>query len=389
MTAFEEVISRGGVVLFPSDTVYGLACDPENAAAIERLYALKGRPAARASAIMFFDLEAALAAVPELGPRTQAALRGLMPGAITALVRNPGRRFPLACGNDPETLGMRVVSVPALAGVRVPVLQSSANPSGGSDARSLSEVAPAMRAGADLVIDGGELPGVSSTVVDLREYEDDGIWSTLRLGAVDGDELARALGGRFHFDPSTYLDMVRGDLPEYDELQEALVSASGGEAKRILDLGTGTGETAVRLVDAHPRSVVFAVDENEKMLRVARERLGARLEGMQVGMLQEPLPEGRFDLVSSALAIHHLDGDEKAELFRRVHDVLVPGGRFVLADLVVPSDGPDAVRGATDGYDKPDTVQDQVRWLEEAGFTFVSVTWSVKDLVVIVADTSR
>jgi tRNA threonylcarbamoyl adenosine modification protein (Sua5/YciO/YrdC/YwlC family) len=388
MTSFEEVIARGGVALFPSDTVYGLACDPENAAAIERLYALKGRPADKASAVMCFDLEAALGAVPELGPRTQTALRRLMPGALTALVPNPVRRFPLACGDDPETLGLRVVSVPALAGVRVPVLQSSANPSGGPDACSLSEVAPAMQAGADLVIDGGELPGVPSTVVDLREYEDHGIWSVLRLGAVDGDEMAPALGGRFHFDPSTYLDMVRGDLPEYDELQEALVAASGGEVKRILDLGTGTGETAVRLVDAHPRAVIFTVDENAKMLRVARERLGSRLDGMQVGMLQEPLPDGRFDLVSSALAVHHLDRDEKADLFRRVHDVLVPGGRFVLADLVVPSEGPDAVRGATDGYDKPDTVPDQVHWLEQAGFARVSVTWSVKDLAVILAEAS-
>jgi L-threonylcarbamoyladenylate synthase len=196
MSVFEQVIARGGVVLFPSDTVYGLACDPANADAIERLYALKGRPPDKAAAVMFFDLEAALAAVPELGARTQAALRGLMPGAVTVLVRNPGRRFPRAGGNDPETLGLRVVSVPALAGVRVPVLQSSANPSGGSEPRSLSEVAPAMRAGADLVIDGGDLPGVPSTVVDLREYEDHGSWSTLRLGPVDGDELARALGGR-------------------------------------------------------------------------------------------------------------------------------------------------------------------------------------------------
>ena len=91
--------------------------------------------------------------------------------------------------------------------------------------------------------------------------------------------------------------MVRGDLPEYDELQEALVAASDGEVKRILDLGTGTGETAVRLLDAHPRAVIFAVDENAKMLGVARERLGSRLDGMQVAMLQEPLPGGSFDLV--------------------------------------------------------------------------------------------
>ena len=96
MTGFEQVIARGGVVLFPSDTVYGLACDPENAAAIERLYALKGRPAEKAAAVMFFDLEAALAALPELGPRTQAALRALMPGAVTLL--GAQSRAPLPAG---------------------------------------------------------------------------------------------------------------------------------------------------------------------------------------------------------------------------------------------------------------------------------------------------
>ena len=160
MSAFEQVIADGGVVLFPSDTVYGLACDPDDEAAIERLYELKGRPPEKAAAVMFFDLEAALARTP--GARahdTRAALRRLMPGSVTALLPNPSHRFPLACAADPDTLGLRVIAVPALAGVRVPVLQSSANPSGGADARSLSEVAPAMRAGADLVIDGGELPG--------------------------------------------------------------------------------------------------------------------------------------------------------------------------------------------------------------------------------------
>ncbi len=388
MTGFEEVIARGGVVLFPSDTVYGLACDPENAAAIERLYALKGRPAEKASAVMFFDLEAALAALTELGPRTQAALRALMPGAVTLLVPNPVRRFPLACGDDPETLGLRVVSVPALAAVRVPVLQSSANPSGGSDARSLSEVAPAMRAGADLVIDGGELDGVPSTVVDLREYDGAGTWSVLRRGAVDEDDLAVTLEGRFRFDPSSYAAMVTDTLPGYTELQEQVAAASGHDIRSILDLGMGTGETAMRLLDRHRASSVVGVDESPTMLRAAAERLGSRLEEAHVALLQEPLPDGEFDLVVSALAVHHLDGPEKADLFRRIHGALSPGGRFVLGDLVVPERTDDAVVEQTPGYDKPDTAQDQVRWLEEAGFARVSVTWSVKDLVVIVAETS-
>jgi L-threonylcarbamoyladenylate synthase len=193
MSAFEDVIASGGVVLFPSDTVYGLACNPDDAEAVERLYALKGRPADKAAAVMFFDLEAAFAALPELGARTRAALARLLPGAVTVLVPNPSRRYALACAADPGTLGLRVVDVPALAGVRVAVLQSSANPSGAADARSLSEVAPAMRAGADLVIDGGELPGVPSTVVDLRGYEQ-GHWSVVRQGLMGVEEIAAVLG---------------------------------------------------------------------------------------------------------------------------------------------------------------------------------------------------
>ena len=384
MNEFEQVVARGGVVLFPSDTVYGLACDPENEAAVERLYALKGRAPEKAAAVMFFDLEVMLSALPPLGQRLSAALRTLMPGAITALVPNPEHRFPLASRADPQTLGLRVVSVPALSGVRVPVLQSSANPAGGADARSLSEVAPAMRAGADLVIDGGELPGVPSTVIDLRNYDDQGVWSVLRRGAVDEDDLALALEGRFRFDPSTYGAMVTDTLPGFERLQEQVAAASGAGARRILDLGIGTGETALRLLERHPDAVVVGVDESPAMLDAAAQRLGPRLAGTHVALLQAPLPEGRFDLVASALAVHHLDGDEKADLFRRLRQVVAPGGRFVLGDVVVPEDRDDAVVDLTEGYDKPSTLADQLRWLREAGFE-PSVTWSEHDLAVIVA----
>jgi L-threonylcarbamoyladenylate synthase len=386
---FERVIKQGGIVLFPSDTVYGLACDPGNQDAIDRLYALKGRPDDKSAAVMFFDLHAGLRSFPELGPKTHGALHRLMPGQVTALLPNPGHRFPLACRADPETLGLRIVSIPQLDNAPIPVLQSSANPAGGADARSLEDVEWSIRSGADLVVDGGELPGTPSTVVDLREYEERGIWSVVRLGAVDGDVLAAALAGRFHFDPSTYFEMVRGDLPEYDELQRQLAAASGEQVQRILDLGTGTGETAAQLLQRHPGATVTAVDENDRMLDVARERLGERLVATHVGMLQDPLPGASFDLVSSALAIHHLDGSEKADLFRRIRAVLTPGGRFVLADLVLPETGSDGPRGVTDGYDKPDRLSDQLRWLQDAGFAPVSVRWSEQDLVVVVAETAR
>jgi L-threonylcarbamoyladenylate synthase len=191
--AFENTIIEGGVVVFPADTVYGLACDPESAAAVDRLYSLKGRPPEKPAAVMFFSVERALNAVV-LKPRTRAALPRLLPGGVTLLLPNPEHRFPLACGRDPETLGLRVPDVPLLAGVSVPVLQSSANPSGGADARRLADVPEPIRAGADLVVDGGELPGTPSTVVDLRGYEQSGAWTIVRAGLVAPEAIGTVLG---------------------------------------------------------------------------------------------------------------------------------------------------------------------------------------------------
>jgi L-threonylcarbamoyladenylate synthase len=173
---FEECIAGGGVAVFPADTVYGLACDPQNERAVARLYALKGRPPDKPAAVMFFSLDA----LPELGPRTRALAQRLLPGAVTLLVRSDA--FPLAGGAG--TLGLRVPDLPRFADVRVPVLQSSANLTGGPDARRLDEVPEAIRRGADLVIDGGELAGTPSTVIDLRDYERDGTWKIVRAGAV-------------------------------------------------------------------------------------------------------------------------------------------------------------------------------------------------------------
>jgi L-threonylcarbamoyladenylate synthase len=193
---FEACIRAGGVAVFGADTVYGLACDPENADAVARLYALKGRPPDKPAAVMYFAREPALAALPELGPRARALLERALPGPLTALLPNPSRRFPLACGPDPATLGLRVPHVPDLAGVTVPILQSSANASGGPDARRLEDVPEAIRRGADLVLDAGELPGTPSTVVDLRAFEDDGAYTVVRAGALPAEELARLVAGR-------------------------------------------------------------------------------------------------------------------------------------------------------------------------------------------------
>ncbi|MDP2712216.1 MAG: L-threonylcarbamoyladenylate synthase [Solirubrobacteraceae bacterium] len=193
MSDFARCIAGGGVALFPADTVYGLACDPTAPAAVARLYELKGRPADKPAAVMFFALDRALAALPELGPRLAGALRALLPGAVTLLLPNPLARYPLACGPDPWTLGLRVPAPGPLAGAGACVLQSSANRSGGSDPRTLDEVDRSIRDGADLVVDGGRLPGTPSTVVDLRAFERDGGWAIARDGAVARDDVAARL----------------------------------------------------------------------------------------------------------------------------------------------------------------------------------------------------
>ena len=194
---FEGVISGGGLALFPTDTVYGLGTHPESVEGVHRLYWIKGRSPDRPAAVLFFDLERALAALPELGGKTRGAIKRLLPGPVAVLVPNPSTRFPLACGASPERLGLRVPELgerlAKLADVQVPILQSSANPSGESDPQSLEDVDPRIRKGVDVALDAGVLAGTPSTVIDLSRYEETGEYDVLREGAVEAAELAGRL----------------------------------------------------------------------------------------------------------------------------------------------------------------------------------------------------
>lgn len=191
--------------------------------------------------------------------------------------------------------------------------------------------------------------------------------------------------GQFHWDPDTYLRLMREEVPAYDRLQDEVMRAAAGlQVERILDLGTGTGETAARVLELYPKAALVGIDASSAMLAHARSRLGARPD-LHVARLEEPLPEGHFDLVVSALAVHHLDGDGKRDLFRRVADALAPGGRFILADVVVPERDEDAVTPLSSDYDLPDRVDDQLRWLEDATLR-PRVAWAAKDLAVLVAN---
>jgi L-threonylcarbamoyladenylate synthase len=187
-SALEECVAAGGVAVIPTDTVYGVCCDPASERAAEALYRLKQRPPARACAVMFFALEPALRTLAELRPRERLALEALLPGPVTLLLPNRDFRYAPACRADPASFGLRVPRLgerlAALASVARPVMQSSANISGEPDARTLAEVPASILEHAQLVLDGGELPGTPSTVIDLRDLDSEGRWHVLRDGAL-------------------------------------------------------------------------------------------------------------------------------------------------------------------------------------------------------------
>ena len=191
-SALEETITAGGIAVFPADGLYGLACDPLRADAIVRLQVLKGRDDGKPSAVLFFSPLILRELLSSLGERTREALAALLPGPVTAVVHNPEHRYPLACREDPERLGIRLIESP-LAGVGTPLFQTSANRSGEPAPARFEDVPAEIVAGADLAIDGGELTGGPSTVVDVTGLELGGGWSILRTGGMPEAEVGERL----------------------------------------------------------------------------------------------------------------------------------------------------------------------------------------------------
>jgi len=181
--ALERTIAAGGVAVFPADGLYGLACDPLDAAAIERIHAIKGRDDGKPSAVMYFSPPAMRELLSGLGRPTREAIAALLPGPATLVVANRERRYPLACREDPERLGVRLIEGP-LAGASCPLFQTSANPSDEPAAGEFAGVPAGIVAAADLAIDGGALTGLPSTVIDLGAYDESGEWEILREGGL-------------------------------------------------------------------------------------------------------------------------------------------------------------------------------------------------------------
>jgi L-threonylcarbamoyladenylate synthase len=191
-SALERCVTAGGVAVFPADGLYGLACDPLDATAIERIHRIKRRDDGKPSAVLYFSPLAMRELVEGLGPRTRQAVGALLPGPVTLVVANPQRRYPLACREDPERLGVRLVAGP-LSGAMCPLFQTSANRSGEAPSSSFADIPEDVLDAAEVAIDGGPLTGLPSTVVDLTGIDAGGGWEILREGGLSAGDLAAAL----------------------------------------------------------------------------------------------------------------------------------------------------------------------------------------------------
>jgi tRNA (cmo5U34)-methyltransferase len=178
------------------------------------------------------------------------------------------------------------------------------------------------------------------------------------------------VSAQFHSTPETYLEAIRAEVPRYDELQDAAVAAIPFQPKRVLELGIGTGETTKRILAAHPEAQITGLDSSPEMVFRARELV----EDVQLARMEDPLPDGPWDLVISVLSVHHLTDDEKHLLFRRVREqarALVLGD-VVKADVQIASLEP--------GVDFPDSADELAEWCDG------DVTWTADDLAVVAAD---
>ncbi len=192
---------------------------------------------------------------------------------------------------------------------------------------------------------------------------------------------------QWEWDPDSYLDGMLAELAAYPGLQhETVAAAQDVNVGDMLELGIGTGETARRMLDAHPEAHLIGIDSSPQMLERARSTLPNG--DLRLARLEDDLPGGPFDLVYSTLVVHHLDGGGKRDLFKRVANVLRLGGVFVLADIVVPVDPADVVTEIDWEMDLPDPLDDQLAWLREAGLD-AEVRWSYKDLAVVRATRPR
>lgn len=159
--------------------------------------------------------------------------------------------------------------------------------------------------------------------------------------------------GQFDWTPGEYLERIRSRIPRYDELQERAVEAIPFPPARVLELGMGTGETTRRLIEAHPEAWVIGLDSSPDMVFRARQTY----DDVQLARIEDPLPDGPWDLVISVLTVGDLDEEQRRSLFRRVRE---QSRSLVIGDVF-----------------EPDELERAVEWSEG------EVTWRADDLAVL------
>ena len=147
--------------------------------------------------------------------------------------------------------------------------------------------------------------------------------------------------GQFDWKPEIYLERIRAEIPGYDELQDQAIAAIPSSPERVLELGMGTGETTRRLIEAHPDAWVIGLDSSPDMVFRARREY----DDVQLARMEDPLPDGPWDLVISVLSVNQLNDEQRRNLCRQVKNqarALVVGDVFQggqLRDLVEWSSG--------------------------------------------------
>jgi tRNA (cmo5U34)-methyltransferase len=172
---------------------------------------------------------------------------------------------------------------------------------------------------------------------------------------------------QFDWKPEVYLERIRAEIPAYDELQDQAVAAIPFPPERVLELGMGTGETTRRLIEAHPDSWVVGLDASPDMVFRARKSY----DDVQLARMEDPLPDGPWDLVIGVLSIHHLRAEAKQNLFRQVKE---QARAFVIGDIVKADV---QVAPIDPEYDFPETAADLADWCGG------EVTWEADDLAVV------
>jgi tRNA (cmo5U34)-methyltransferase len=175
---------------------------------------------------------------------------------------------------------------------------------------------------------------------------------------------------QFHFEPESYEEMIRAEVPRFDELQERAIDAVPFAPARTLELGFGTAVTTQRLLDRFPETRITGIDSSPEMVFKARQ-LG--WEDLRLGRMEDPLPDGPWDLVIAVLSVHHLDADGKRDLFRRVR---TEARSLVIGDVVTVPPGRQ-VTPLTEGFDLPSGAAEQAEWCGG------EVVWEADDLAVI------